>query len=142
MELMFQHQAVGDGLRPEECVSLFKQNFDPENDQGAALNISPENFKQAWPLAKDLFLGASRHLMELDRDIDKAALNWSLDRMSMVDLALLRLAYYEMRYCSDVPPRVSVNEAIEIAKDFGDTASTSFINGVLDKLLGHIEVKS
>jgi N utilization substance protein B len=141
MELMFQHQSVGDDLRPEECVRLFEQNFDPKNDLGAALDLSPENFEHAWPLAKALFLGAAGHISELDKDIDEAAHNWSLDRMSMVDLALLRLAYYEMRYRGDIPPRVSLNEAIEIAKDFGDTDSTAFINGVLDKLLDRIEVK-
>ncbi|MDR3135297.1 MAG: transcription antitermination factor NusB [Deltaproteobacteria bacterium] len=133
MRLMFQFQA--NGLRPEEIVFLFEQNFDPKNDEEACLDLTPRNFELAWPLAKDLFLGATRNLKELDQDIGQAASNWSLGRMSQVDLALLRLAYYEMRFRDDIPPRVSLNEAIEIAKSFGDHDSTSFINGVLDKLM-------
>ncbi|MDR1309465.1 MAG: transcription antitermination factor NusB [Deltaproteobacteria bacterium] len=133
MRLMFQLQSAG--LRPEEIVFLFEQNFDPRNDREACLDLTEESFRQAWPLAKELFLGAAGHLEELDLDISQAARNWSLDRMSQVDLALLRLAYFEMRFREDIPLRVSLNEAIEIAKSFGDQDSTAFINGVLDSLL-------
>jgi N utilization substance protein B len=133
MRLMFQYQA--NVLRPEEIVFLFEQNFDPKNDDDACLDLTAESFEKSWPLAKELFLGATKCLKELDEDIDQAASNWSLDRMSQVDLALLRLAYYEMRFKEDIPLRVSLNEAIEIAKNFGDHDSTAFINGVLDKLL-------
>jgi transcription antitermination factor NusB len=142
MGLMFQHQAGGDELRPEEAVRLFEQNFAPQHDLEEALDLSLEMFEIAWPMAKDLFLGATDHIEELDKDIDEAAINWSINRMSMVDLALLRLAYYEMRYRTDIPPLVSLNEAIELAKDFGDAYSTAFINGILDRLLNRIEVKS
>jgi N utilization substance protein B len=132
---MFQHQA--NSLRPLEIVSLFEQSFDPKNDEEACLELTPESFKKAWPLAKELFLGAAGHLKELDQDIDLASSNWSLDRMSQVDLALLRVAYFEMRFRDDIPLRVSLNEAIEIAKSFGDHDSMAFINGVLDRLLSN-----
>jgi N utilization substance protein B len=58
-----------------------------------------------------------------------------------VDRAIIRLAYYEMRWRDDIPPKVSLNEAIELAKDFGDSDSGAFINGVLDKLLSQISPK-
>jgi N utilization substance protein B len=137
---MFQLQA--NDLRPEEIVFLFEQNFTPKNDDEDSLNLTQETFELAWPLAKELFLGAAKHLGTIDQDIAEASVNWSVDRMSQVDLALLRLAYYEMRYKKDVPPRVSLNEAIEIAKNFGDIDSSSFINGILDKLLTKADKKS
>jgi N utilization substance protein B len=136
---MFQYQA--NGLRPEEIIHLFEQNFNPKNDDDAILELTVESFERAWPMAKDLFAGAAASLEELDRDIDEAANNWSLDRMSQVDLALLRLAYYEMRYRSDIPIKVSLNEALEIAKSFGEQDSIAFINGVLDKLKTKAEQK-
>jgi transcription antitermination factor NusB len=136
---MFQFQA--NGLRPEEIVYLFEQNFDPKNDEEAALGLTAERFGTAWPMAKELFLGAARRLDELDRDIDEASSNWSLDRMSQIDLALLRLAYYEMRFRDATPVLVSLNEAIEIAKSFGDHDSKAFINGILDKLLLKVDKK-
>jgi N utilization substance protein B len=133
---MFQFQASQ--TRPEEIVHLFEQNFSPQNDKEGSLEMSLEQFNRAWPLARELFLGASRCLEELDHDIDQAAKNWALNRISQVDLALLRLAWYEMLHCDDIPPKVSVNEALEIAKSFSDQDSTSFINGVLDRLLAKL----
>jgi N utilization substance protein B len=137
LRLLFQLQASGQG-GPEECLRLFEQSFSPENDQEAALELSPDYFGQAWPKARALFLGAASRLEELDRDISAASLNWSLERMDPVDLALMRLAWYEMRF-SGVPPKVSLNEAIEMAKGFGSPDSASFVNGVLDKLMSRME---
>jgi N utilization substance protein B len=134
---MFQYQA--NGLRPEETIHLFEQNFDPKNDEDEGLEITVEDFEIAWPMAKDLFAGAVSSLGELDRDIDEASQNWALDRMSQVDLALLRMAYYEMRFRSEIPLKVSLNEALEIAKSFGERDSIAFINGVLDRLKAKAE---
>ncbi|MDR1677770.1 MAG: transcription antitermination factor NusB [Deltaproteobacteria bacterium] len=139
LKLMFQYQA--NSLTPEEIVYLFEQNFGPKNDYDSGLELTADRFEEAWPLAKELFLGATGCLEELDQDIDQAANNWSLDRMSQVDLALLRLAYFEMRFREDIPLVVSLNEAIEIAKSFGADDSASFINGILDKLLSKGGVK-
>ena len=139
MRLMFQFQA--NELRPEEIVYLFEQNFTPKNDAEFSLELTQDTFEMAWPLARELFLGAAARLDELDGDIAGASRGWSLDRMSQVDLALLRLAYYEMRFKEDIPVRVSLNEAIEIAKTFSDHDSTAFINGILDTLQEKASVK-
>jgi N utilization substance protein B len=140
MRLLFQFQSSG--LRPEEIVYLFEQNFNPKNDSEASLEVTQEDFDNSWPMARELFLGAAKCVEELDRDIQGASKNWSLDRMSQVDLALLRLAYYEMLFRSDIPLKVSLDEAIEIAKSYGDQDSTAFINGILDKLLAEAKKKS
>lgn len=70
---------------------------------------------------------------ELDAEIEKLAEGWRLNRMSKVDLTILRLALYEMRFDDTVPVKVAINEAVELAKEFGGDASPKFINGVLAK---------
>lgn len=73
-------------------------------------------------------------LSEIDKAISDNTVGWSIDRMSKVDLTILRLAYYEIKFDDDVPQNVAINEAIEIAKIYGGDSSPSFINGVLAKL--------
>jgi N utilization substance protein B len=136
---LFQHQASG-LARPEESLRLFESSFAPDNDLEEALELSPALFEKAWPKAKTLFLGAAGMLERLDQDIAAVSANWSLERMAPVDLALLRLAWYEMRHFG-VPPKVCLNEAIEMAKDFGDRDSPAFVNGLLDKLMNSMEGK-
>ena len=71
---------------------------------------------------------------EIDGAINKAAVKWTTDRMSKVDLTILRLAYYEMKIDEDIPEKVAVDQAIELAKKYGTDDSPSFVNGVLAKL--------
>jgi transcription antitermination protein NusB len=71
----------------------------------------------------------------IDAAIDGASEDWDLSRMSKVDLTIMRLAYYEIKYDDDIPPRVAINEAVDIAKIYGGQDSSSFVNGVLGKLL-------
>jgi N utilization substance protein B len=70
----------------------------------------------------------------LDRTIREVAKNWSLERMAPVDLTILRIGTYELLYQPDIPGRVTLNEAIEIAKRYGSKESPSFVNGLLDKI--------
>ena len=73
-------------------------------------------------------------IAEIDEAINKAAVKWTTDRMSKVDLTILRLAYYEMKIDEDIPEKVAVDQAIELAKKYGTDDSPSFVNGVLAKL--------
>ena len=70
---------------------------------------------------------------ELDALISQIAQNWALDRIAQMDLHVLRLGLYELKYREDIPPVVSINEAIELAKKFGTDDSGKFVNGILDK---------
>lgn len=79
--------------------------------------------------------GVFEHRVELDRLIKKKARGWRLDRIAMVDRNILRLGVFELCYCSDIPPKVAINEAVELAKRFGSDDSSSFINGILDAIL-------
>ena len=79
---------------------------------------------------------ASTDADAIDVMIQKASTNWKLERMAVVDRNILRIATYELRHLPDIPPKVSMNEAIEIAKRYGTGDSSSFINGILDKISG------
>ncbi len=84
--------------------------------------------------AQRLVAGTVEHRAEIDGSLAEAAENWKLDRMSRVDLTILRLATYELLYCPDIPLRVSIDEAIEIGNRYGSDDSPAFINGVLDRV--------
>lgn len=81
-----------------------------------------------------LLLGFSAHRAEIDRIISERSANWAVNRMPMVDRELLRITVYEMKYVDAVPIPVSINEAVEIAKEFGGDDSYRFINGLLGRV--------
>ncbi len=83
---------------------------------------------------EDLVKGTYKYMEEIDKKIQEAADNWKVHRMSYVDRNILRLAVYEMLYCKDIHPFVSIDEAVELAKSFGDKDSKAFINGILDRV--------
>lgn len=83
--------------------------------------------------------GAKESLEAIDELIESASDNWTLDRMPVVDRSLLRLTTYEMRYVDDVPVSVSINEAVNLAKEFGGDDSPRFINGILGRIATQLE---
>ncbi len=88
--------------------------------------------------ADPLIRGAIEHRAEIDAVIARHVRNWSLDRMAAVDRNVLRLAVYEMLHREDIPPVVSINEAVDIAKKFSTHDSGKFVNGILDKVKGEL----
>ena len=85
--------------------------------------------------AEQLVAGVLKHKKDLDVLIGKYATNWKVSRMQIVDRNILRLGAYELLYLEEVPAKVTMNEAIELAKDFGDEEAAKFVNGILDKVL-------
>ncbi|MCZ0931552.1 MAG: transcription antitermination factor NusB [Oligoflexia bacterium] len=79
--------------------------------------------------------GIKEHKACLDETISRYAKNWKIDRMSLVDLNIMRLAVFEILFCPEVPDKVALNEALELAKQFGEKSSVGFINGVLDQVI-------
>ncbi len=79
--------------------------------------------------------GIKEHLEEIDEIILSKLKNWSLDRIAKIDLAILRLAIYEIMYVENIPEKVSANEAVELAKTYGNNDSKSFVNGVIEKVI-------
>ncbi len=109
-------------------------------NQGSGI-ASAQGFWELRPASKsirdfalDLVEGVLRHQAETDERICKYADNYELHRLAVVDRNILRLAIYEMLHRNDIPPVVSINEAIEIAKRFGSEESSRFVNGILDRV--------
>ncbi|MBI4126739.1 MAG: transcription antitermination factor NusB [Deltaproteobacteria bacterium] len=89
---------------------------------------------EARVFAERLGTGVREHLDELDRLIATHSAHWRIERMAAVDKSILRMAAYELVHCPDIPIKVTINEAVDIAKRFGTEESGSFINGILDSL--------
>lgn len=82
----------------------------------------------------EVIAGIDEHKEEIDGIIGDIAINWKIDRMPKVDLSILRIAIFEMKYREDIPLGVSINEAVELAKEFGGERSSAYINGMLGTL--------
>ena len=102
---------------------------------------SLDSFEAEEPsgFAWELVLGVWQHRTELDAIIEKFAHNWRLDRVGRVELNLLRLGVYEMLYRADVPCKVSMNEALDLDRQYGDARSHTFVNGILDAVAKALE---
>ena len=90
--------------------------------------------KRVGPYFERLTDGVLKYREDIDRIIERYSSNWKVRRMACVDRNVLRLAVFELLYCGDIPAKVSINEAIDIAKKFGSSESGSFINGILDSI--------
>jgi N utilization substance protein B len=88
----------------------------------------------ALEFATELVYRVVEHLGDIDRRIQTVSRNWRLERMSRVDRNVLRLAVGELCHAEDVPVKVAINEAVELAKRFGTTESPAFVNGILDRI--------
>jgi len=90
---------------------------------------------------KTIVFGTVEHMEEIDEIIKNHLEKWSFGRLANVDRTILRLAVYEMKYMDDIPENVTINEAVEIAKRFGDENSGRFINGVLSNIKESIDAE-
>lgn len=88
--------------------------------------------------AESLVSGVVEHLSDIDSIIGKLAPEWPVDQITAVDRSVLRVGIYELRFLQDVPPKVVINEAVEMAKTFGGESSGKFVNGVLGSLFKEI----
>lgn len=115
---------------------LFQRDFHREEMETELLHFwadkdpgSPANKEFAVTLIK----GVDAHLAELDHTIQRYAEHWDIGRMGGIDRNVMRLALHEMLYRQDIPPVVSINEAVQLAKDFSGEESGKFVNGILDR---------
>jgi N utilization substance protein B len=97
--------------------------------------------EKARPFFLKLVNGVLATRSEIDALIERYSENWQLSRMSLVDRNVIRIAVYEMLYCSDIPPKVSINEAVDVGKKFGTEESGAFINGIIDRIRIELEKK-
>ena len=108
----------------KEPVSAMAQSFS---------DLSEINDSEIKSFSQALLSGIEINSKEIDAKILKYASNWDLDRMAFIDRNILRMGIFELLYMPDVPSKVSINEAIELAKKYGDIESSKFVNGILDK---------
>ena len=95
-------------------------------------NFSPP--KKARPFFLKLVNGVLETRGEIDTLIERYSKNWKIHRMACVDRNVMRIAVYELLYCGDIPPKVSINEAVDVGKKFGTEESGAFINGIMDSI--------
>ena len=118
MQALFQIEMTQDDSR--EAIELFCEHF-----------RVPKNAK---PFFLRLVEGVREFQHEIDPLITSFSEHWKIDRMSRADRNIMRVAVYELLFCDDIPPKVSINEAIDIGKKFGTEESGAFINGILDSI--------
>lgn len=109
----------------EQAIELYFQYLGPGGDD-------------ATEMATELVRGCAQHLQAIDDRIREASKHWRLERMARVDRNILRLAIFELLERPDVPRRVTLNEAVELAKRYGDENSPAFVNGLLDRIANDI----
>jgi N utilization substance protein B len=133
LQILFQLDTQ-EQLSVEQAIALFFGHFARREDGEGEAGLD----EAGRAFTEQLVLGVREKLAELDELIARASRNWRLERMARVDRNLLRLAAYEMRHSEDVPVKVAINEAIEIAKRYGTAESPAFVNGILDRCLEEI----
>ena len=117
---------------------LFRKDFHEDTELKEQIDLYFESLEE--PKEEDLrylkerFQKINERIPEIDIILEEASSGWRLNRMGKVDLTIMRLAIYEIKYDNDIPTKVAINEAVEIAKIFGGDSSGSFVNGVLAKL--------
>lgn len=134
-------------LREHIFKMLFQIEFNEMEDMPEHLTLYFENLPSAAEedkeYIKDKFEAIVKKVPEIDIELNEKTTGWKTTRMSKVDLTILRLAVYEMKWDADVPEGVAINEAVELAKDFGgEDESPRFVNGVLGRIAKRLEGES
>jgi transcription antitermination protein NusB len=118
--------------REKALQALFQADVGGIDPQEAIKNVVEG--EEADPFLRQIVLGVVEHQEEIDQLLRENLEKWTLERVANVDRSILRMATYEMKYIDDIPINVTMDEAIELAKKFGDDKSSRFINGVLSKV--------
>lgn len=106
----------------------FKLSIEEEDN---SIELYSENVEQVGDYAIDLYHGVLEHQEELDEIITSFSKGWKINRIPKVNISILRLAIYEMKYVDDVPDSVAINEAVELCKKYSSKEDSSFVNGIL-----------
>ncbi|MBU3759726.1 MAG: transcription antitermination factor NusB [Candidatus Omnitrophica bacterium] len=127
LQLLYQHE-----LNPKPAGELFSGFWEQNPDMGDEVRV----------FAEMLVRGTLEKLPEINEIVAKYAKNWEISRMAVVDRNILRFATYELVFCEDIPPNVTINEAVNIAKKFSQEDSGKFVNGVLDQISHSEKIKT
>lgn len=126
-------------LREHIAQMLFGVEFHEKDDIEEQAQGYIEGLEECTDKDAEYMLTKLKKIVDVIDDIDKVieetSVGWQLNRMNKLDLTVLRLAVYEIQYDEDIPNKVAINEAIELAKKFGGESSPSFVNGILAKIV-------
>lgn len=125
------YQIEMNGVSGDDAVNIVLEEARQDNEIGADV----AELAAIDAFTRELVQGVQSHKEVIDRKLSAYLTGWQVDRLSRVDRQILRLAAYEMMYRKDVPPKVVINEAIEVAKHFGLEENGKFVNGVLGRML-------
>ncbi|MDP8296695.1 MAG: transcription antitermination factor NusB [Candidatus Orphnella occulta] len=115
-------------IRHEDIKSILSDFWKSQSQSSEELEPSIMEF------AENLAQGTQENIKQIDTTISSYAQNWQLERMAVIDRNIMRMSCYELLFLDDVPPKVSINEAVDLAKKYGDLESGKFVNGILDKI--------
>lgn len=132
VQILFQRD-LNRGDVEEAIGSFWRLAAGEESESAPAIEPRAKQF------AEELVRGVCAHEAELDAKLRAYAEHWDLHRMGAVDRNVMRVALYEMLHCPDIPPVVSINEAVEIAKELSSLESGRFVNGILDRALRDLD---
>lgn len=133
LQILYQNEfhKAPEKSKLRSLVLNFSKKEQSTNDTDIEYNLSDEELRYCLEILTDFY----KHQKNIDEKIKIYSTNWKTERMSLIDLNIMRIAALEILYYEDIPHKVSVNEALELSKIFGEKSSTSFINGILDKVL-------
>ena len=119
LQLLYKYDIIKDS--PENLTSFWNRQEEPVDEEVRIF-------------AEEIALGTIKYLEDIDKKVSGYATNWNLNRMAVVDRNVLRLGSFELLYLKDVPAKVSINEAVDLAKKYSGEDSGKFVNGILDRI--------
>ena len=123
LQMLYQSEFLkGDSVQ-EMVTTFWSTNKEKELDQTSR------------DFAEKIVYGVLNNIVAIDEVVSKYAQNWNLSRMAIIDRNVLRLATFELLHCDDIPPKVTINEAVNMAKRFSQIDSGKFVNGILDRIV-------
>jgi N utilization substance protein B len=146
LQFLFQHEVNPTESLARELDAFWAEQFKAlreERGEAPPAEGEPEPAPTAdeaaiRTFADGLVEGTLGRLTDIDAELKRVMINWSLHRLAAVDRNILRMAVYELRFRDDIPPVVSINEAIDIARKFSTADSGKFVNGILDRIKGEL----
>ncbi len=131
-------------LREHIFQLLFRVEFNEKDEMAKQVGLFVEDMEEETEVKErdktyisEKYAKIVEKLPEIDKMLDEVSKGWKTSRMGKVELTILRLAVYEMRFDEDIPQKVAINEAVELSKKFGGNEAPAFVNGVLAKLTGN-----
>jgi len=121
LQLLYRIDITGD--KYEDCLNDFWVSLEQEDPDPGIREFT-----------KQLLQGVIKNMEDIDARIAQYATNWQLKRMAVIDRNILRMSSYELLFCKDIPPKVSINEAVELAKKYSGLEAGKFVNAILDKV--------